>query len=420
MVATLIDNLDVVRVRARAIGAPSDPALAVLVKHIGEQIEYLAGVFAATSNTLSPPDVVEGITAHLKSAEAALDGFQAMPAVERLEPARTALWQAIRTAGNLPTIIPGRETLRRAAARSRDTLREASREAEGRFAALDASLASLAARTDEVDVAIKTAADAVEDRVEASLRPIEQRLEQMSATLAAQETRISTVATDQIQAGSKAEAARVEQFTATITQLTEDHREFMATERAKAEENALAVRALTDQLVGQTREHEQTAGRLAAGAADKAVSGGFLEDFRQHRLAGWLFLFLGGLCLAIAAGFGFWAVEVRGESVTSVEFLAGRILVALPIIGLAVYLLREAGRHRDRAAQAKSLHLDHQAFAPYISLEPDETRKSELRKEMAERAFFRERAARTSDEPDYVGKLVDASAEAIKALAKRA
>jgi hypothetical protein len=193
----------------------------------------------------------------------------------------------------------------------------------------------------------------------------------------------------------------------------------MDSERALAEENATAVQAITDNLVAQTREHEETAGRLAAGAADKAVSGGFLEDFRQHRLAGWVFLILGGICLAIAAGFGFWAVEIRGESVTSLEFLAGRILVALPIVGLAVYLLREAGRHRDQASQAKSLHLDHQAFAPYISLELDETKKSELRKEMAERAFFRERAVQAQDEPDYVGKIIDASAEAIKSLGKR-
>jgi hypothetical protein len=420
MVATLIDKLDAVRVRADLIGAPSDPGLATLVSHIREQIDHLAGVFAASSDTLSPPDVVEGIAGHLNSAEAAFVDFQATPAIDRLEPARVALWHAIRTSGNLPMIVPSRETLRRAAARSRDALREASRGAEARFAALDDSLGSLAARTEEVEASIKTAAEAVELRLDASLQPLVQRVEQLGATLAAQETRISTVATDQIQAGSKAEAARVEQFTATITQLTEDHREFMESERARAEQNVAAVQAVTDALVAQTREHEETAGRLAAGAADKAVSGGFLEDFRQHRLAGWVFLALGGVFLTIAAGFGFWAVEVRGESVTSLEFLAGRILVVLPIIGLAVYLLREAGRHRDQATQAKSLHLDHQAFAPYISVELDEAKRSELRKEMAERAFFRERAARANDEPDYVGKLVDASAEAIKALAKRA
>jgi hypothetical protein len=224
--------------------------------------------------------------------------------------------------------------------------------------------------------------------------------------LAAQETRISTVATDQIQAGSKAEAARVEQFTATITDLTEDHRQFMENERTRAQENATALRAITDELVAKTKEHEETAGRLAAGAADKAVSGGFLEDFRQHRLAGWVFLFLGALCLAAAAAFGFWAVEVRGEAITSIEFIAGRILIALPIIGLAIYLLREAGRHRDQAAQAKSLHLDHQAFAPYVSLEVDETRdqeerspKGDGRESVLPRASrFRKRGARLRSE----------------------
>jgi hypothetical protein len=419
MVSTLDVKIDSLRARLEAVGMPSDPALALLVDQIDQQVDYLRGVLSAISAALSPPDVVEGISGDLDNAEAAFVDFQAMPAIDRLEPARVALWHAISRSGSLPTIIPSRETLRKAAARGRDVFREAARESEERFAALVASQAELEGRLANIEGAIDLAAKEVEQRVAASLEPLEQRVNQVAATLAAQETRISTVATDQIQAGSKAEAARVEQFTATINQLTDDHRLFMEAERARAEENAMAVLTVTNNLVQQTRTHEETAGRLAAGAADKAVSGGFLEDFRQHRRAGWVFLLLGALCLAAAAAFGFWAIEIRGESVTSLEFLAGRILVTLPIVGLAVYLLREAGRHRDQAAQAKSLHLDHQAFAPYISLEVDETKKSDLRKEMAERAFFRERASLDKSEPDYVAKLVDAAAEAVKSLAKR-
>jgi Na+/phosphate symporter len=209
-----------------------------------------------------------------------------------------------------------------------------------------------------------------------------------------------------------------------------DHAELLKAERTRADEvlvdlDTRTEAALTDlstktaKSLENIRRLEDEAGKLVSSAANKAVSGGFLEDAREHGSLATIFQLVGGGLLLLVVLFGFLVVEVWREPIYSLEFLTGRLLVALPFVGLAIYCFREAGRHRDASAEAKSLHLDHQALGPYIEL-LDKAEKEALRKEMAERAFFRSRnAPPTKQEGDLVHDLIVTLQKAVDAFGKR-
>lgn len=426
----LLRRLEAIQTRLDGL-APTDPVELDVYKTVQRQRTYLEAILGDLDPDLTPPDALNEAGMAFDAAEAALLEYQAVPGLDKLIAARDALFGAIKLAAFIPMVGRDPEITHRAARRYRVAAREATEDLEARLRQLAELTNAVYTKADETDAAIAATASDVETRVAASLEPLEARAAQIATTLTQQEERVSRVATSQVDQYTQAEERRLKEFADLIEKLRTDNAEFMKeeAEKAEAQRGDLAVKAKsaidgvearTTASVEHILELEQDARKLVNKTGETAISGGFYEDSEAERKRASLLQKIGaGLVVALAA-FGFLVVVVLKEPVVSLDFLAGRLLVSLPILGLAVYFFREAGQHRKAQILSKAMYLDHHALGPYTELMDDAAAKEKLQIQLAERAFFRERDdAEKAPSGDIVHDLLTTMQELIKALGKR-
>lgn len=397
---------------------------------IRAQLDYLQGAFAAADSVIAPTAVRIDLATDMTNAEVALVDFQGVPNLDHLQAARVALEHAVERSTSLPFVAGDAGVIQRAAARLRDGVRTEIARVEEMREAAELRERELAERVDTLDASLTAASSAIETRLAAALEPISAKADQLESALSTQEERIGRLATSQTDQYTQAEERRLRQYTEVIEKLQTDNaaelkkQSDLADEtfrgiNERAEQNMTDLATSTTESIEGIRRREEEAGSLVASASRKAVSGGFLEDAKQHALRATILQVIAGLLLAGVVVFGWYVLEVQQIAVTSLEFILGRVLIALPAVGFAVYLLREAGKHRDAAAEAKSLHLDHQAFGPYTELMEG---KEDLRVKMADRAFFRERGGASGESTpggDLTKDLIATIQKALDVIGKR-
>jgi len=361
------------------LAEPSDPQEAELLGVVRRQAQYLADVVGAADMDLSPPAVVAACQAFVTGVERYVVDYQAAPSPPPLASARDALHEAIAVTGGLPSVDRDRATLQRAATRFRRAARDAVAVVEAEVSNVSASVADVESRARAVDEAIVAAAESVEARVETMLAPLAARATQAEAALTAQETRVAGLLSEQVTKYAEAEERRLKDFSDQTQRLQEQH--------AKAVDE---LTTSTADAVTRINELELKARDLVHLAADETISGGFLRYAMSARKRADVLQVVGAVSALVLALIGYHLIINLRESVFSLEFFAGRILIAVPIVGVILLCLREAGRYRREETDNRALHLDHAAFGPYI--EPmEQPAKGGLQAAMAERAFFRAR-----------------------------
>lgn len=153
----------------------------------------------------------------------------------------------------------------------------------------------------------------------------------------------------------------------------------------EAENQRLEASDEASRLVNEMEGYRDQAAQLVDAVGNIGTAAGFGRyASEQKRAADWL----RGLAVVVvlgAVGFAVWALSVAASDLTWQRTIAKFTVVAL-LGGLAAYLGRQSGVHRDREATAKRVQLELAALDPYLAL-MDAGKRDEVKIEIAKKLF---------------------------------
>jgi hypothetical protein len=241
--------------------------------------------------------------------------------------------------------------------------------------------------------AIKREIDALEARLSefsesasSQSTEISERVDGLKGELESAGTRIDELISDQDAKFTEAQEKRREEHTQAINDATER----LTEARSSFDERRDKATARLDEI-----EKEVAEAAAAIGASTAGVDHG-AESARQTKLAfRWSLATIA--LLLVAALVSIFALEILKAN-QSPEAVAGKITVALLIAGVAGYAGGLAHHHRERAANARRLEIEMNAFGPFIATLDREDR-NDLRSTAVWR-FFGPNAAPPASEGD--------------------
>jgi hypothetical protein len=157
--------------------------------------------------------------------------------------------------------------------------------------------------------------------------------------------------------------------------------------------------------------------QVAAGTAGESTLAAFFDlHAREQRASANSLRLIVGVMVVLVVGLGAVVVFVYQHKETSTQQTLSRLALALPLFGLAVYLSREASRHREAGDAAKEIAVRLQTFQPFsATLTTDEQVK--IRAALGGWVFAQPRAAKANQYPNpFSRKRIEALAQLSEAL----
>jgi hypothetical protein len=376
-------------------------------------------VMVAALATSSDLDLVslrdlETAAEHLDLANGAMEADLSATLLE-LEEALDAFHPAVLT----PVLSPGLSKKDAAAIadgvrKFRKRLADAKAEIKALGDAGVARQAALQESLDQIETNIADAASEIEVNLTALVAPLKSELADLSTTIDTQTARLDTaISTHQTQF-TEAEAKRASDFDERRKTFLDEHAAALKRQAAAAETASAAASDRANAVLEALTKHEADARRLVSRTGSDAMSGGFLSDAdaQAHEANRWRWIGVGAFGLLIVLGL--LTTHLTDPLLFNFEWLAGRLLVAVPLLAVGSYALQQSGMHRRAEREARAKELDFNAVDPYLEL-IQEPQKSELKAELARKAFFREQVApKTADDSTTViEKLLDIVKEAV-------
>lgn len=382
------------------------------------QVRLRAGVDAARAIVLGADAnlvtarMIEGPATSLSQAQIALSSYATSGDPAQLTSANAYLEQALDALASW---------LQRPAREARQTVAALQRDAAAAIGDLRARAADLSttsrALTDEIAQVREEIGQLVEEAqsaASAALAPLEAKQSELGADIAAQKGRLDA-AIAQFQAQfSAAEAQRSEQFTAAATRLAEEHASFMTEQRRLGTDVEKELKESARAIISDMTAFREDARKVLSALGADATSGGFLGQAEAEHRAADRWRRIGVSVVVAIAIWGVITILTTSGADFTLQWLTGRLLVAIPLLGVGLYALSESGRHRDREWKARKNELDLAALDPFVALLADEKR-NELKFDLAKRAFLadpHEQSTRSGD--DVVGRLLDIVSDAVK------
>lgn len=356
-------------------------------------VDYLTAVWKAVDPLLLTGTLVDPLNASMSNALAAVRQFEATGEEGSLDNVHAYLDQVLDVVARWPVAITASdvEDLREAASSYRRTAGQLLRSIETDAKHLEGSVGT--ARSELAEIA-QAAREAIGSEREA----VEGRFAEVTAAIQAQATRLDKTMSTQNQQFLDNERQRQDQFALEVDKLRSEGQQVVSDLGVKAKE-----------IIGELEQHEAQARRLVSKTGSDAVSGGFLGEAERQKKRADFMTEVGFALVGLIVAYGFLVVVVFKEPVISIDYLAGRLLVVLPLVGLAIYAFRLAAQHRRAESTARAMELDHAALDPYLELLPDED-KYRLKAAITDRAFFRASAMPPDEDvtKDLIGLLRDA------------
>jgi len=341
--------------------------------------------------------VASDLTASLLALEEALDFFHPAVLTPVLSPGLTKKEAA--------AIADGVRKFRKRLADARSEIKALADAGESSQATLQTSLG-------EIDTKIAEAASEIEDNLTTLVAPL--KLADISTTIDTQTARLDTaISTHQTQF-TEAEAKRASDFDERRKTFLDEHAAALKNQAAAAEAASTLASERAQTLLDDLTQHESEARRLVSRTGSDAMSGGFLSnaDAQADEANRWRWIGVGAFIVLIVLGL--LTTHLTDPLLFNFEWLAGRLLVAVPLIAVGSYALQQSGMHRRAERENRAKELDFNAVDPYLELIP-EPQKSELKAELARKAFFRDQAIPTvgDDSTTVIEKLLDIIKEAV-------
>jgi hypothetical protein len=357
---------------------------------------------------------LETAAEHLDLANGAMESDLTATLLE-LEEALDAFHPAVLT----PVLSP-RLSRRDAAAiaegvrKFRKRLADATSEIKSLGDAGEARQTALQEAVDELDTKVAEAAKAIEANLTALIAPLSRELTDLSTTIDTQTARLDTaISTHQTQF-TEAEAKRASDFDERRKTFLDEHAAALKEQAAAAEAASRVASERAETLLETLTQHESAARRLVSRTGSDAMSGGFLTDADAQADQANLWRWIGVGAFGILIILGLLTTHLTDPLLFNFEWLAGRLLVAVPLIAVGSYALQQSGMHRRAERSTRAKELDFNAVDPYIELIA-EPQKSEMKAELARKAFFRDQATPTgeTDSTTVIDKLLDIVKEAV-------
>lgn len=188
----------------------------------------------------------------------------------------------------------------------------------------------------------------------------------------------------------------------------------MSEQRRIGTELEAESRAKAEALIDEMASFHIDARRVLSALGADATSGGFLGQAEAEHKSADRWRWLGVGLIASIAAWGAVTILTTGGSDFTLQWLAGRLLVALPLLGVGLYAIAESGRHREKEWSARRSELDLVALDPFVAL-LDGDKRNELKFELAKRAFLQGASAvKPGGGEDVVARLLDIVGDAVK------
>jgi hypothetical protein len=253
--------------------------------------------------------------------------------------------------------------------------------------------------------------------VDAEFAPIDARVKALVDTAETQTRRLDSAIAAYQTTFQDAEARRQEAHTQALENAREEVAQFVRTNTERFDLEAARLTQAGEATIAAMAVHEEQARRLVSSTASLTVAGGYLNYANGERIVKYLWQGSAALAIAVVAAYGYQSLGHTRPVELNLEWLAGRLLVALPLLGFVVLAVSLANRAARNERASRSVEMDMRALDPYIELLDDDV-KRDLKVELAKRAFFRPEAeTRAGDVPtvkDVIDKAFDVAKEAVK------
>lgn len=249
--------------------------------------------------------------------------------------------------------------------------------AEGYRRDAEALLACLKEKTDSLEAAVNAATQADAQRVQqadAALEGLSDRIEQESARVTEQSTRLDTLLTQTTAQAAEAEQARAQHASEALAK----HEQDVQTKIAEIEQRAAAAQqadqAKAAEVLASLADLEKQAKNVVASTAKRVIAGDYGEWAEQQRVSAWWWN--GAAVAAALAAFGFaLVVAVAWHNDTNWHAVAYKIAGSVTLLALAGYAGGQATEHRREERLAKRTQLSLDALDPFLAnFEPNEQR----------------------------------------------
>lgn len=254
---------------------------------------------------------------------------------------------------------------------------------------------------------------------------LQRKLEELKKSVAAQDQKVSELATAvetqkkeavAVTAEVKTEYAKVEKelranFDTALTGIKTDF-EKLRSETSEAAEKSLA----------ELTRNEVDAKRIVQVVGNIGVTGNYQKIANQEasKADWWRLATVGFFLVGVGlAGYSFY-VHLN-QAITPGNFwtFALRFVTALAIASPAFYTARESARHRTNADRARQRELELASLGPFIELLPKE-RKEEIREKLVERYFGNDVEPHEIKHPIEAKEVIGITKAAVDGLAKAA
>jgi FtsZ-binding cell division protein ZapB len=284
--------------------------------------------------------------------------------------------------------------IQRPAREARQTVAALGRDAEAVIASLRGSgdqvletIAALQARVEEINGQANSTVQAAEASAQEAIRALEKKITDVQAELDAEKLRIDAAVRDADSSFKTSQDTRDKQFKDALDAFTAQHQEVLSNEREAGAEAATSRARQTDETMTSLRSLLGDAEKVTSAVAGKAVSDGFGNSAQRENRTAWILFAFGSILIGAVVVFGY--LELQGGSHPSLDlwWIALRVLIVLPLVGLAVYAFAQGSNHRQQERIARSTQLQFAAFDPFLA-SLDDPEQARLRGIVAERAFF--------------------------------
>ena len=153
-----------------------------------------------------------------------------------------------------------------------------------------------------------------------------------------------------------------------------------------------------EQLTSEAREHflakKEEVDGIVGLISEEALVGSYESEAKHERKQANTLRLVSIVSVVASVAMGlslFWGINTTD---VGWAYLLTRIVLLAPLGAVAAYTAKQSSEHRHAERDSRHLGLQLKAFGPYLQHLPDQTKRDELVKEIAERIFGQPRAGR--------------------------
>lgn len=217
---------------------------------------------------------------------------------------------------------------------------------------------------------LTSASDAAQQSIQSDATS---RIEQLRGEIDTLKQRLDSVVEQQQQTYLQAESTRGKDFTDSLTKLSADFQEKLATLVTGTDAKLQGVQTRGETAMSALEGYHEEARNIVAIRAGAGVAGSYVnvakEQLKRADFWRWVALFL--LIAVFASVIGTAVSSPLGNDNVSaedfVEYGLTRVPIVLTLAGLWGYAARESSRHRRREANAERLATELTSFRPFLA-----------------------------------------------------